>query len=125
MQKFLEHFKFNSFSDALNIATQVFSEHRHHNGRPVRSVAQLRRHKRMQTVRDTIQSVFEIEEPSSSATSPPKICTFYVVSMLISFIGIVVGSGIELFFVHKMNSAPFVWAVIFCGVSTGATGHHL
>uniref|UniRef100_A0A183CB09 Uncharacterized protein n=1 Tax=Globodera pallida TaxID=36090 RepID=A0A183CB09_GLOPA len=48
MQKFLEHFKFNSFSDALNITTQVFSEH-HHNGGPVRSVPQRRRQKRMQT----------------------------------------------------------------------------
>uniref|UniRef100_A0A914H7V5 Uncharacterized protein n=1 Tax=Globodera rostochiensis TaxID=31243 RepID=A0A914H7V5_GLORO len=115
MQKFLEHFKFNYFSDALNIATQVFSEHRHHNGRPVRSVAQLRRQKRMQTVRDTILRVFEIEEPSSTATSSPKMCLFFAVSMLISFIG-VVGSGIELFFVHKMNSAPFLWAFIFCAV---------
>ncbi|KAI3415256.1 hypothetical protein GPALN_004871 [Globodera pallida] len=52
MQKFLEHFKFNSFSDALNITTQVFSEHRH-NGRPVRSVAQHRRQKRMQTGRSS------------------------------------------------------------------------
>uniref|UniRef100_A0A183C8X0 Transposase n=1 Tax=Globodera pallida TaxID=36090 RepID=A0A183C8X0_GLOPA len=106
VQKLLEQFKFNSFSDALNITTQVFSEHRH-NGRPVRSVPKRRRQKRMQTVRDTIQSIFEIEQPSSTATFPLKKCLFYALSILISFI-VVVGSGIEKQFIFGLPPGMLV-----------------